>query len=165
MSLTRFLHTAFAAAHGGRGEVGPHDDREVELMRAGLKPVCTLTYPDELEKIQQLLTDVDDKKLFMLAIEQDEISDKYDEPHINYYFCQPANISDLQELIDLLETKRPLKSYEDRVEYSKKVGRILGYSDDDIDIFLRWNSSRALRTLTNVLALKEKLSNALRIEL
>jgi len=144
LNLTLVLHRAFEAVNGS-GKIGPHEGQIIELMRNGSKPICELDFPFNREGIEILLQDVRDGKLSAL-----KKTNAYTDPESGewsdlYYFCQPGQEENMRKLLDLFE--QTPQSQKEFLYKSAEVGKLLGYSDDDIAMFSKWNQSPICKAL------------------
>ncbi len=120
-------------------EIGPHEGRELELMLAGEKPLAffseptrsTYELPDaEFEPYVQSGQII--KRDFVRTV---KIADSDEE--IRYlYFALPAEAWRIDKAIPLT-----VSSYWDNPDFDHQdteLGRLLGYSEDEISAFLSW---------------------------
>lgn len=124
-------------------------------MLSGEKPVCILEYPFEREQIQTLMNAVRHGKLSMMTDEK-SVQDQHGNGFVSYYFCQAGKEDDMKQLVDLIESDKSFSNIEEWFQYTDKVGRFLGYSEDDLDIFRKWNTSSALEAYQWYAAQKNK---------
>ena len=146
MSAVRNIHKIFEFVNGNKGKIGPHEGKVASLMLSGEKPVCNLDFPFDREEITPLYEAVKRGEMGMLKSPNPQIDQDGNE-HTSYYFCQSGKEQDMHRLFELFEGDREIDTYEKWVDYSREVGTILGYSEDDINIFLKWNSSLMLQGL------------------
>lgn len=155
MNLVKAFHSTYEWLYGP-GKIGPHEGRIAELMLEGKKPICHLTHPYETEDIKTLLDAIRDGKLSVFRVKNREI-DLSGNPIDSYYFCQKGKEEDmlrLHQLFDHLDAPIDYADWEDR---SIEIGHLLGYSDDDINMFLDWCNSPMLQVLTQCIAIKKKI--------
>gem|GEM_PF-1945800 len=153
MNAVLNVHKIFELVNGNKGKIGPHEGRVAEVMLSGEKPVCNLTFPGERDQIKPLYDAAQRGEMGMFKSPKPMI-DSFGNEHTQYYFCQNGKEQDMQRLQELFEGDEEISSYE---EYSREVGTILGYSEDDINIFLKWNSSLMLQGLGWYMEAKSKL--------
>jgi hypothetical protein len=156
MSTGLNIHRIFEIVNGNKGKIGPHEGKVAALMLSGEKPVCNLSFPYEREQIKPLYEAAKRGEMKMF-ISPNYQTDDFGNRHTPYYFCQNGKEADMQRLFELFEGNEEIDSYEQWAERSQEIGTILGYSQDDIDIFLKWNSSLMLQGLVKYLDIKSKL--------
>lgn len=140
------IHRIFELVNGNKGKIGPHEGRIAELMLSGEKPVCNLTFPGECDQIKPLYDAARRGEMGMFKSPKPMI-DSFGNEHAQYYFCQNGKEQDMQRLHELFEGDEEISTYEQWEDCTREIGAILGYSEDDINIFLKWNSSLMLQGL------------------
>jgi hypothetical protein len=120
--------------------VGPHEGRELELMLAGKKPLAMFS-----ESVVVPVSDFYPEEEFMVhvkagtLIRHDETFQLQDLPtaiHAVYYALpsEEWRIKKMHELHLIIAHKvRPWTDDDERT-----VGRLLGYSDNEVSIFIAW---------------------------
>ena len=146
MSSVRNIHKIFEFVNGNKGKIGPHEGKVAALMLSGEKPVGHLILPNNRDQIEQLHNAVLSGKMSMLD-SPDTWTDESGIKYGGYYFCQSGKEQDMQRLFELFEGGKEINSYEEFVEVTHEIGTILGYSEDDINLFLKWHSSFMLQGL------------------
>jgi hypothetical protein len=117
--------------------IGPHEDRELELMLAGLKPLAmfyALDFEDWIIPEQDFAPHVAAGRFIKAEIFFD--LDEHPEWKIRYvFYAQPDQAQRIAQAIDVI---RPiylrLKPYDD--DRDRALGRLLGYREEDIEFFL-----------------------------
>jgi len=122
-------------------EIGPHEERELELMLAGVKP---LAYFSELTRAEFEFPDAE----FEPHVQAGRII-KRDILHIQKMFGQDEEIRSLyyalpgeEWRIDKAHANR-LRGYltrEKSDDDSREMGELLGYTNHEIDVFLKWSA-------------------------
>jgi hypothetical protein len=122
-------------------EIGPHEERELELMLAGVKP---LAYFSELTRADFEFPDAE----FEPHVKTGRII-KRDILHIQTLLGQNEEIRSLyyalpgeEWRIDKAHANR-LRGYQTRKKSdydSREMGELLGYTKHEIDVFLKWSA-------------------------
>lgn len=122
-------------------EIGPHEERELELMLAGVKP---LAYFSELTRAEFEFPDAE----FEPHVQAGRII-KRDILHIQKMFGQDEEIRSLyyalpgeEWRIDKAHANR-LRGYQTHKETehdSREMGELLGYTKHEIDCFISWRA-------------------------
>lgn len=113
------------------GEIGPHEGKEFELMMSGQKPVALISAP---EKMPDFLEQVKLGNFIMTAsayelrkqpgvIATDRI----------YFFARPESRLRMEELAAIFNKNAQSGSFTD--DDHRRIGQLLGYSEDDIEVF------------------------------
>jgi hypothetical protein len=114
--------------------IGPHEDRELELLLAGTKPLARISYES-----QAWFTE--DEPLYQPHVEAGTIkrfTSAFDQPPIQtVYYCLPTE----EWRVKLMETMCTLWRQPDHGgytidDYSRIEGYLLGYSKTDIETFI-----------------------------
>lgn len=156
MDLTSSFHKTYAWINGP-GKIGPHEGSIAQRMLDGSKPVCLLLFPIERKEIQSLLDATREGKLSVFRVKGRHHI--YDNNYAdNYYFCQRGKEVDMMRLHQLFDHPDALIDYADWEDRSIEIGHLLGYSDDDINMFLDWCNSPMLQVLKRCVAIKKKYS-------
>lgn len=155
MNAVNTMCKIFELVNGNKGK-SAHEGKVATLMLSGEKPVCNLMFPHDREEIKPMYDAAQRGELGMFK-SPNPITDSYGNEHHQYYFCQNGKEQDMQRLFELFEGGSVINSYEEWVERSQEIGTILGYSEDDINIFLKWNSSLMFQGLGWYLDTKSKL--------
>ena len=110
-----------------QGSVAPHENREVELVLGGLKPLASVEHDKDPETYVKAIL------LGLAGMLTYTVSPTMDSKSGEVVFALPSNKH-------LLETyKRLLKGGIDAVGaevYHRSMGKLFGYSDADVDAFL-----------------------------
>lgn len=126
--------------------VGPHELRELELMLAGEKPAAMF---GEAIQFRDILPE-DDFAPHVAAgriIKREYYWDDLVNGHsfVDIYYALPGEEWRIDALHELnLVTRNRLRSWTEEDEFA--TGRLLGYSDADIQTFLDWTSKHRNRS-------------------
>ena len=106
------------------GKIGPHEGKELELMLSGSKNVSFFSQLETYQNFEKALIDGQVIKI------------------LEYYNTIPLLIYTLPNMvndgIELLQTlKQSLTSPSKNID--RKIGEILGYSNEDINLFIENN--------------------------
>jgi hypothetical protein len=128
----------------GPGKIGPHEGSIAQRMLDGSKPVCNLSFPIEREEIQTLLNAAKVGTLSVFRFEAKYTFDNGSQVD-SYYFCQKGKEKDMMSLHHHFDLEGPSDSYEEWENRAKDVGTILGYTPDDVNMYLNWCNSPMLQ--------------------
>ncbi len=101
--------------------IGPHNMREVELLLAGEKPMA-------------IIHDKSDKKRLLPAIRTGKLV-KMNAPRLGWIVARKDHAQYLQTMYDRLNKIKHMEEF-DMDEYHRWMGKMLGYSQEDIDFFV-----------------------------
>ena len=118
--------------------VGPHEERELELMLAGAKPMAK--FVDEKAWGYDFGEENFDKQVATGdLIKREEVCDfpKMEFPTRYVYYARPEEAWRIP-VIHALQVEH-LKSDERETPAQAEItGKLLGYSDDEIQVYIRW---------------------------
>jgi len=123
-------------------EIGPHEGRELELMLAGVKPLAMFSdvIPSNYEWPDALFEPHVSSGVF---VKREFLTDAKDGRRKvrHLYFALPEEAWRIEKAHAL-----SLMSFdawcEDAEESCVQLGRLLGYGEDEIEVFIRWASER-----------------------
>ncbi len=107
--------------------LGPHEGRIVELMLAGIKPVCSISRTDESEDIA-LLFDAVNKGQLIYGGEESRSP-------VHDWFCQRGQEKNMEKLKSLIRGMNAGTIKAD-AEYHITLGHLFGYSAEEILFFV-----------------------------
>ncbi|MBP5858654.1 hypothetical protein KAJ83_16660 [Marivibrio halodurans] len=129
-------------------EIGPHEDRELELMLSGEKPLAyfsELTRADFEWPDEEFEPYVESGRIIKREILHVEIILGVDEEIRSLYFVLPGE----EWRIDKAHANRirVCRTAKDKERDAREMGELLGYTPHEIKVFLRWNAylDRAIR--------------------
>lgn len=105
------------------GKVAPHEGNEIELVCNGIKPLASIEAkkdPEQFEKALQL------RFAFSIRYHTNE--------HIT--FTRKEN-KDLHDVFALLNSPRAAMVVRSKAEKHRLMGRLFGYSEEDIEAFIK----------------------------
>lgn len=112
--------------------IGPHQNKELELMLNGTKPAALISSNKELINFKPYIKN----KQLSLA----EKIPYRDTKMYSYVITLPGEEWRGKEIHDTLLGMRGVKPMSiESIPYHKKLGELLGYSDDDIEHFITRN--------------------------
>lgn len=113
------------------GKIGPHEEREFELFKSGEKDVIYFQFDYQPDGHREIAKDLGAKLLTF-------VDPNFKLPNFIYY--REGFLSEAEELRDIVVSG--LNMFQsDWPEKEHKVGRILGYSREDVELFI--NNFRA----------------------
>jgi hypothetical protein len=136
LGLSKILTRAFEAVNGN-GKIDPYKDRYAQSVLEGSKPICLLYFPVERKEIEQLLQQVKEGKLLVIKEPLAEYTPEH--PYTEYMFGQLGQKENMLRFKQLQEGKHPPSAEPGSRDTEK--GRLLGYTEDDINTFLKWRQS------------------------
>ncbi|MGB8808655.1 MAG: hemin receptor [Acinetobacter calcoaceticus] len=120
------------------GRLGPHEGQELELLLSGEKSIA---YFYEILPIS-FLKYLEQGTLFMLS---KDIETSLPLPFSIMLIYKDAALADLNELIICIETLFKETNFEKCIELERRVGQLLGYSEQDIEFYIQHISNRHLK--------------------
>jgi len=105
------------------GRIAPHEGRELELMARGEKPAALVS------NIKPFLPGLRSGKFVAKQVKYKEFPGYRGD----YFVATTANRNRIGQMQDLMD-RRPDMELDD---FHQKIGRLLGYNDDDIDYFIQ----------------------------
>lgn len=126
-----------------RRQIGPHQGREAELLLKGEKPValfsapCLNHQPDQIQRLEQAV----EHGLLCKAFMSSAIADRT-------FYCLPQAQMQMRELMAIyqrLDSQTPPDATEMTIslEDHRRIGTLLGYAPEDIEVFLEQERLRA----------------------
>ncbi|MEO4209555.1 hemin receptor [Acinetobacter pittii] len=122
-------------------KLGPHEESELELLLSGEKPIALFydLLPTEfLEHFEQ-------GTLSMLS---KDIETSSPLPFSIMLIYKNAPLADLNELVLCIEKSLKETQLEDRLELDRRIGQLLGYSEQDIEFYIQHVSNFYARSRT-----------------
>jgi len=108
------------------GQIGPHEDKEFELFKSGRKDLILFGYDWQPENHEQTAKELGAQLL------------TYEDPDFklpNYIYYRKGLLNKVKELRDVLLSDMKITD-SDWAEKERRIGKLLGYSKQDVDIFL-----------------------------
>lgn len=120
------------------GKLGPHDGQELELLLSGEKPIALFydLLPVGFLKYLEQGT---------LSILSKDIETSLPLPFSIMLIYKDAALADLNELMMCIETLFKETNFEKCIKLERRVGQLLGYSEQDIEFYIQHISNRHLR--------------------
>jgi len=123
--------------------IGPHEGRELDLMLAGEKPLamfCDVVSSPYEWPDAQFEPHVATGRL----IKEDILTNGPDERHKvrHLYYALPEEVWRIQEA-HALSLQRFDRWCAEAADACARIGRLLGYRDEDIQAFLRWSEQNS----------------------
>jgi hypothetical protein len=125
--------------------VGPHEDRELELMMAGIKPLSM--FAEEIDQALQCFPEADFDALVVqgklvkkVSINRMKAPDGKDVQIRHVLYALPGEEWRINAMQLVGEIYRPLPGW--RPDLERVIGALLGYDANDVEEFLEWLPSR-----------------------
>lgn len=117
--------------------IGPHDGRELELMLAGKKPLAMFNddWPEELEPPEVSFDPFVAEGKFIKSIVYLPVSVFNNELLRYYFYALPQEVWRIAKIIEI-QQRLFVNKLATTPELEQETGRLLGYEDADINVFL-----------------------------
>lgn len=120
------------------GKLGPHEGQELELLLSGEKPIALFYDLLPVEFLRHL-------EQGTLSMQSKDIETSLPLPFSIMLIYKDAALADLNELMMCIETLFKETNFEKCIELERRVGQLLGYSEQDIEFYIQHISNRRLR--------------------
>ncbi|UGQ25352.1 hemin receptor [Acinetobacter calcoaceticus] len=120
------------------GKLGPHEGQELELLLSGEKPIALFYDLLPVEFLRHL-------EQGTLSTLSKDIETSLPLPFSIMLIYKDAALADLNELMICIETLFKETNFEKCIELERRVGQLLGYSEQDIEFYIQHISNRHLR--------------------
>lgn len=120
------------------GKLSPHEGQELELLLSGEKPIALFYDLLPVEFLKHL----EQGTLSMLS---KDIETSLSLPFSIMLIYKDASLADLNELMICIETLFKETNFEKCIKLERRVGQLLGYSEQDIEFYIQHISNRHLR--------------------
>jgi hypothetical protein len=130
--------------------VGPHEDRELELMETGTKPLSMFVEPldSDFEYFPEGEFDaLAERGMLVKRVQMEAITDPNGRENRirRVLYALPSEAWRIDAIL-LIQKLYDSLSPGWRPDLERVIGRLLGYSESDIEDYIKWMESRSIRS-------------------